>query len=280
MNCVNPIYKFHEIEGRIHVPCGKCIFCRSKRRNDWSFRLYQEYTNSDSAYFITLTYGQEKLRYYRDEETGEIHPSVHKKDLQDFIKRLRYFQSKIEKSKQIRYYACGEYGEKTARPHYHLILFNLDLSLKEKILDIWNLGHVHIGICNVKTIAYTTKYVLKQTSKPKTFVQPTFSIMSKRPALGSSYLEKNSMYHKELKKYTVKNHDGNEQRLPRYYKDKIFSKGQKKAYAHKAKIESDKKSIEEDLRVLKLGNNPDKYILDKHKNIQRIINKNLNKEKL
>ena len=56
-----------------------------------------------------------------------------KKDIQDFLKRLRYHEkgyqswenpknNKIENP--IRYLACGEYGTKGGRPHYHMALFN------------------------------------------------------------------------------------------------------------------------------------------------------------
>ena len=142
--CQNSI-KLKDIE--FPVPCGKCLPCQKKRRSDWSFRLEQEYLSSDSALFITLTYDDLHLpyQYYKNKqiknfETGETthqikelqtsdRPTLNKKHLQDYIKRLRNDHTKyITKelgvsakevktiSKPLRYYAVGEYGTKTQRP--------------------------------------------------------------------------------------------------------------------------------------------------------------------
>lgn len=43
---------------------------------------------------------------------------LHYKDLQDFFKRLRY---NLNGQKFI-YFACGEYGDTTKRPHYHVVI--------------------------------------------------------------------------------------------------------------------------------------------------------------
>ena len=59
--------------------------------------------------FITLTYNNNNLPKYK---------SLVKKELQDFFKRLRK-----KYGEGIRYYACGEYGPKGKRPHYHAIIF-------------------------------------------------------------------------------------------------------------------------------------------------------------
>ena len=49
--------------------------------------------------------------------------SLRKRDFQLFMKRLR----KKYSDDRIRFYACGEYGSETFRPHYHAILFGLHL---------------------------------------------------------------------------------------------------------------------------------------------------------
>ena len=107
----------------IQVPCGNCVECLEKKRSEWSFRLQQELKVSDSAYFITLTYSEENL----PEELSKEH-------CQKFLKRLRKQNDKYT-TKKLRYYLAGEYGDKTKRPHYHMIVFNLAKILLSSIND-------------------------------------------------------------------------------------------------------------------------------------------------
>ena len=63
-------------------------------------------------------------------------------------------------SKKIRYYAVGEYGSRTQRPHYHIILFNvLDADL---VYVAWGQGHT----MSVPLKNGGTNYVLKYLQKP------------------------------------------------------------------------------------------------------------------
>lgn len=104
MNCTSPV----RVNGDL-FPCGKCINCRAKSRQEWVFRLRMEYRNCDFGLFVTLTYDDDHL------------PSdgVSIRDVQLFLKRLR----KKYKSKTLRYYICSEYGDNTHRAHYHALLF-------------------------------------------------------------------------------------------------------------------------------------------------------------
>ena len=101
------------------VPCGKCQNCRRRRQAAWSFRLLQEMQHSHSAAFLTFTYEDEHLPLYDEDEIGmewaQGLPTLNKRDLQLFFKRLRKYQSK-ESDWKIRYYACGEYGDESYRP--------------------------------------------------------------------------------------------------------------------------------------------------------------------
>lgn len=111
----------------ITIPCGKCIGCRLDYSRQWANRCMLELGYHDSAYFVTLTYndGNLPIRYYTDPKTGEAFPvaSLVKRDVQLFMKRLRREFS----DQHIRFYAAGEYGEESFRPHYHLIIFGLKL---------------------------------------------------------------------------------------------------------------------------------------------------------
>lgn len=195
----------------ICVPCGKCPFCAATRRADWATRLEYEARLHLSKKFITLTYANPHLRWNRGV------PQLCKRDLQLFFKRVRKAGSRI------RYYAVGEYGSKTFRPHYHVILFG-DVS-DELIRSAWPLGQVHIGTVTQASIQYTLGYIVhaKHWKHLKDRV-PAFSLMSRKPGLGSNYLTPAMReWHKsDRKNYVII--DGRKRHLPRFYKTKIFSK--------------------------------------------------------
>jgi len=111
----------------VQIPCGQCIGCRLAYSRQWANRCMLELEYHDSAYFVTLTYDEAHVpkHYYPDPETGEALPSMSlcKRDFQLFMKRLR----KAFPDDKIRFFAAGEYGTKTFRPHYHAIIFGLHL---------------------------------------------------------------------------------------------------------------------------------------------------------
>ena len=126
-------------------PCGSCTGCRLEQSRQWAVRCFHESQLHKDNSFITLTYNPENL---------PADNSISKDELQRFFKRLR---RKIE-PKKVRYFACGEYGDKTERPHYHAIVFNLPKPFDKYIRKAWKLGHIHIGTVTEASIFYTTKY--------------------------------------------------------------------------------------------------------------------------
>lgn len=198
------------------VPCGSCPTCLSKRSQMWIFRLKQEQKVSSSSYFLTLTYDEQNVPLTE----GDI-PSLYYPDYQKFTKRLR----KHDKSK-IKYYAIGEYGSETKRPHYHSIIFNIrDIN---NIYKSWDGGHIRIDECNVKTMAYVAKYVQKQTkftdrNDPRVREK---ALMSK--GLGKSYLTPQMQSYLRKHKQPYLTHQGGDKiALPRYYKEKVFNQQEK-----------------------------------------------------
>ena len=130
---------------RVTVPCGKCLECLSANRQSWSFRLTKELKTSSSAVFVTLTYEDAKLPLQKNDD-GMLTPTVEKRDIQTFLKRLR----KKFPSSGIRYYLTAEYGPKTHRPHYHAIIFNLpfteasnQIKLTDILIETWQNGHIY-----------------------------------------------------------------------------------------------------------------------------------------
>lgn len=160
------------------------------------------------------------------------------------MKRLR----KHEKGNKIRYFLVGEYGSRYGRPHYHLLLFNCDLS-GETVRKAWNLtgepiGIVHIGRVTESSIAYCTKYMVQ----PSKAGEKPFCLMSRGYGIGGHYLSDEIVdWHRSgLKNYVLLN--GVKNRLPRYYKEKIFYGQQKELVSQKSFLEG-QKAKEENLRV-------------------------------
>lgn len=153
-----------------------------------------------------------------DPETGVIlheghsHP-LNPDDLTKFIKDLRKYYSVHLQHDGIRFFACGEYGGKTGRPHFHIILFNCpipDLKLyktnfqdkplyNSPIIDrIWKKGYAVIAECNFDTCAYVARYIMKkQTGQNKVMydimdLTPEFTRMSRMPGIGRQYYDQNT----------------------------------------------------------------------------------------
>jgi len=138
---------FQKKDGSV-VPCGKCPNCTARNVSQWSFRLTQELKVATTAYFITLTYDTAHIPIT---PTGRL--TLNFRDLTLFFKRLR----KAHGHSRIKYFAVGEYGGNTKRPHFHVILFNSNIEL---IQDSWGLGQVNYGDERGVTEA-STGYCLK-----------------------------------------------------------------------------------------------------------------------
>lgn len=250
LNIVNPRTP-DDRTNRIEVPCNKCAACLETRRGEWTNRIIHEQENSTGAQFITLTYEDDKLTW------GESHPTLVKSDLQKFFKILR---KNIHPDK-IRYYAVGEYGTNTLRPHYHVILFNLNINKIDEIHKAWKHGHTHIGEVNRASIHYVCKYHLNKNYSPPG-CQESFATMSRKPGIGHSYIEKSRSYHEgKIDRNYLLQRGGIKSRLPRYYKERLYTDRERRAIAERAQQERsrwmDAEQIEEHDRM-----NPDVNFFD------------------
>lgn len=198
--CLHGNYRKYDI-----IPCGKCLGCYLERARDKAVQLSLEKMNPEykenECWFITLTYDDDYLPYHStcDTETGEIFTgaSVELKDLQNWIKKLR----DNNPDKTIRYMAAREYGSKTLRPHYHLIIFGLPLErelfvkignntngdplwttpeldnisskicwtvrrpLGDRTAPIYRAGNVTVGEVTFQSISYVARYTMKKANK-------------------------------------------------------------------------------------------------------------------
>lgn len=125
------------------VRCGQCRACRRRRKQSWVGRLRLEAMRHSGSRFITLTYAQ---------DPGILDYS----DFQGFMKRYR------ERYGPCRFFACGEYGEKGGRGHWHALIFGHSQEVKGHWkCAAWGKGFAFDGSVTPASIGYVASYVMK-----------------------------------------------------------------------------------------------------------------------
>lgn len=215
----------------MHIPCGRCTGCKLERARQWAVRCTHEASMHTENSFLTLTYDKANL---------PIDYSLNARHCQLFMKRLR----KSLFPKTVRFFLGAEYGSKTLRPHYHIILFGHDfpdkrlvdttergdeLYISAELRKLWPYGDNIIGRVNFKTAGYTARYTLKKLpgSEAGNFylrqhpdhgficrVRPEFSLMSRRPGIGASWIAK---YKSDTYPSDTVVSDGHLAKPPRFY---------------------------------------------------------------
>jgi len=150
MECLHPKYLSKQ---EMVVPCGRCPFCAATRRSDWATRLHFEGLLHYGSKFVTLTYEDKYLTW------NHGNPQLVKSDLQKWFKRVRKAGFKF------RYYAVGEYGSRTYRPHYHVLVFG-DVP-EDVIRSSWKFGMVHIGQVTQASVNYCLGYMVNGSMELK-----------------------------------------------------------------------------------------------------------------
>lgn len=189
------------------VPCGKCDGCRIDQSREWANRCVLESMcyPKDQNWFLTLTYDDADPDFRRDCTVNDVgFFNLYPRHVTLFLKRLR--QAVPD---HVRYFYCGEYGDHTLRPHYHMLLFGVripDLQLystnfqgdalynSKMLFDLWGHGYVVVGELNYQTCAYTARYVVKKRKQgdcnyEDAGVTSEFTRMSRDPGIGVPYLE-------------------------------------------------------------------------------------------
>jgi len=223
MPCLNPRFidtktmkykgeKRQFISRYIKVNCGKCHECLKSRRNTWSLRLQHELEYCrDNNMFLTLTYDDDSKKTKKDELRA---------DISHFLKLLK------DRGHKFKYFGVCELGDKTFRPHFHLLILGWkadDLFVIKKygnyfdsnyIKKTWKFGHITVGTVTQRSINYVCNYIM-----PKNGSLTLFPIFSQGIGLQKALDDKENI--KKLKNYTIK---GTNFGIPRYYIKKIFGK--------------------------------------------------------
>ena len=201
--------------------CGQCTPCRINKRRLWTTRMLLEAKTHHESSFVTLTYSEENLQTLKAPSPGLF--SLEPDHLKNYVKRIR----RAIAPHKIRTYGVGEYGTKTQRPHYHIVLFGMPhcvygqpkigrkrVSLEkdgERYWEInqckckpcqlvqkkWKYGFTLNGTLTKDSAAYVCGYVTKKMTNKnneqvKEYLQgryPEFARMSNRPGIGANSLD-------------------------------------------------------------------------------------------
>ena len=145
---------------KMMVKCGKCYECKQERARNWTYKIWLESLSYKENCFITLT--------YKNDKKGK---NLDKKDLQNFIKRLRK-NNKID----FKYFGAGEYGERHGRAHYHIIILGWQpkdirsmygarsnrgnkLYTSKLIHNTWGMGRIVVQPFGVDEVGYLSLYL-------------------------------------------------------------------------------------------------------------------------
>lgn len=220
----------------ISVPCGICEECLQSTSRDWATRIMLECKQHQDNYFVTLTYDDEHL------------PSDYnlvKEEISLFNKKLKTYLNRAGLDSTFRFYGVGEYGGETARPHYHVIYFGLplndlkfykvsengDIYYNSAFLEgIWQKGFVVVTGVSVASASYVARYCdkkkrltkLQKEDLLKKGIVPEFSVMSRRPGIGSQEYEHIIERVKDNQSYVYVG-PGQKNNIPLYFMKKIKS---------------------------------------------------------
>lgn len=151
----------------IKLSCGQCVGCRLERSRQWAVRCMHEASLHKHNCFITLTFSPAAL-------AARENPSLDVRDFQLFMKRYRK-----RFGEGIRFFHCGEYGDKLGRPHYHACIFGHDFEDKyfwrksdsgypvyrsPVLEELWTHGFSEIGTVTFDSAAYVARYIMKKVN--------------------------------------------------------------------------------------------------------------------
>lgn len=228
----------YDIVRELQLPCNQCIGCRLERSRKWAMRCMHEASLYEGNSFVTLTYDDVHL---------PVRGQLDYPEFQRFMKRLRK-----KFGADVRFYMCGEYGEKDWRPHYHACLFNTTFEDKLYLCTLpsgaklyrsatlerlWPYGISSVGDVTFESAAYVARYCVQKVTghnakahyarvhsvshgAPYHFqLVPEFNQMSRRPGIGKPWLEK---YKADVFPHDYIVINGTKCGVPRYY-DKMYA---------------------------------------------------------
>lgn len=297
----------------LSLPCGKCIGCRIDYAQQWANRimLERECHDPETCYFITLTFDdraiectgyEEDRQYGRSPNPHVLRPfslsntgvvdgwshSLNRSDLQLFMKRFR----RSHENDKIRFFACGEYGDKSARPHYHLIVFGVhfdendlnflkksplgyDYMTSESLKKDWPYGFNIVAPVTWESACYVARYVTKKMYGPdgdafyaKYNLEKPFTACSRRPGLAAEYYKAHPIS-KDTSTLIVGTDAGVRKFPPPRYLEKLFELDDPEGAQHRRKIRRISAINRQNLVLSRTGKSAERYLADQEERFSK-----------
>lgn len=155
-----------------NVPCAYPVYLFDNAQP--SRKQYIELYDEETSEFLGSTY------YPHSKCKAIINRTDDKKlhycrysDVQKFLKRLRRkieTSKKLYKNEKIKYYAVSEYGPKTFRPHFHILLYHNSPELSQELATLvhtcWSYGHCYTTLSKGHATSYVASYVNSVVALP------------------------------------------------------------------------------------------------------------------
>lgn len=271
---------------RLLLPCRHCVGCRLDKSREWANRIIMEQPYHSESWFLTLTYDDDHLppAYPTDPATGEIlsvHSTLVKSDLQKFWKRLRK-----NSGQKISYFASGEYGSTTYRPHYHALVFGLHLDdpqvikhgfdgtpyyTSDFISKCWPYGMHILGNVTWKSAAYVARYTMKKATHGYTKeyyklagIESEFQTISSKPAIGRRFYDDHPHLF-DYRYFNVSTPQGGRIVYPPEYFRKLFKAQHPKEYVKRVHDNFINSSVKNHLKLLLTDKDYSDILLDEER---------------
>nr|DAV94424.1 MAG TPA: Replication associated protein [Microviridae sp.] len=169
-------YSFFSVNRNLRIPVSNG---KDRIIEDSLFEFTHSMTSSEYQDIIVKSHGRyDFLRkcvvYPRFEDCDNRIPYCNTSDCQKFLKRLR-FHSKNKYNEEIRFYSVSEYGPRTYRPHWHLLLFfnsdRLSEVISQLVSESWSYGVSNCELSKGGSASYVASYVNSNVCLPSLYLQ-------------------------------------------------------------------------------------------------------------
>lgn len=174
-------YIFRSVNRNMIVSGNKKKDNRGKDRilNDEEFEFIDSMTSAEYRDIIVKSHGRydfsrKSVVYPRFEDCDNFVPYCCTSDCQKFLKRLR-FHIKAKYNEEIRFYAVSEYGPRTYRPHWHLLLFfnsdKVSQVISQYVSESWSYGSTNCELSKGGSASYVASYVNSNVCLPSFYLK-------------------------------------------------------------------------------------------------------------
>lgn len=176
LNDTRSNYFFSSINRALHIPVPNG---KDRIIEDSSFEFTHSMTSIEYRDIIVKSHGRYDFSrkcviYPRFENCDNRIPYCNTSDCQKFLKRLR-FHSKNKYNEEIRFYGVSEYGPRTYRPHWHLLLFfnsdELTSVIQRLVSESWSYGRTTCELSRGGSSSYVASYVNSSVCLPSLYLE-------------------------------------------------------------------------------------------------------------